>query len=129
MNVCIPITDDQGLASEVCAHFGSAAAFLLVDTDSGACRAVANRNQHHGHGMCAPLASLQGERIDAIVVGGIGGGALGKLAAAGIQAYLAEHATVRETVDALVAGTLPVMRPDMACAHHGHGGPHHHGGR
>jgi predicted Fe-Mo cluster-binding NifX family protein len=79
--------------------------------------------------MCAPLASLQGERIDAMVVGGIGAGALGKLAAAGIPVHLAEHQTVRETVDALVAGMLPVMGPDLACAHHGHGGQHAHGGR
>ena len=129
MNICIPITSDEGLESPVCAHFGSAPAFLIVDTDSGVCRAVTNTNQHHGHGMCAPLAALQGERIDAMVVGGIGAGALGKLAAAGIQVHLAQHATVRETVDALVAGTLPVMGPDLACAHHGPGGHHEHSGR
>ena len=128
MNVCIPITEDQGLDSPVCAHFGSAPAFLIVDTDSGTCRAVANTNQQHGHGMCAPLAVLQGERIDAMVVGGIGAGALGKLAAAGIAVHLSEHATVRETVDALVADALPAMGLDRACTHHGHGGPHHHGG-
>jgi predicted Fe-Mo cluster-binding NifX family protein len=125
VNICIPITSDEGLESPVCAHFGSAPAFLIVDTDSGACRAITNANQHHGHGGCAPLASLQGERIDAMVVGGIGGGALGKLAAAGIPVHLATHATVRETVDALLAGTLPVMGLDLACAHHAH---HGHGG-
>lgn len=128
MNICIPITNDEGLDSEVCAHFGSAPAFLIVDTASGICRAIPNANQHHGHGMCAPLAALQGERIDAMVVGGIGAGAMSKLAAAGIAVHLTEHATVRETVDALVAGTLPVMGPDLACAHHGDGGHHHHGG-
>jgi predicted Fe-Mo cluster-binding NifX family protein len=129
VNICIPITNDEGLESEVCAHFGSAPAFLIVDTDSGSCRAIANTNQHHGHGMCAPLAALRGERIDALVVGGIGAGAMGKLAAAGIAVHLAEHATVRETVEAMKAGALPEMRPDLACAHHGHGEPHHHGGR
>jgi predicted Fe-Mo cluster-binding NifX family protein len=127
MNICIPITDDHGLDSAVCAHFGSAPAFLIVDTESGALRTVTNGSQHHAHGQCSPLASLQGERIDAMVVGGIGAGALGKLAAAGIPVHLAAYATVRETVDALVAGTLPVMGPDLACAHHG-GGHHHHGG-
>jgi len=126
MNICIPITDDEGLESPVCAHFGSAPAFLIVDTESGVCRAVANANQHHGHGMCSPLASLQGERIDAMVVGGIGAGAMGKLAAAGIPVHLAAHATVRETVDAFRAGALPVMDPDFACAHHGHGEHHGH---
>ena len=129
MNICIPIEKDEGLDSTVCEHFGSAPVFLVVDSDSGVCRAVANTNQHHGHGMCAPLAALRGERIDAIVVGGIGAGAMGKLAVAGIPVHLARYATVRETVDALVAGTLPVMAPGLACGQHGHGGPHHHGGR
>jgi len=128
MNICIPITDDQGLESPVCAHFGSAPAFLIVDTEGGTHRVVPNGNQHHAHGQCSPLASLQGERIDAMVVGGIGAGALGRLAAAGIPVHLAEHATVRETVDALLAGTLRTMGPDLACAHHGDGGHHHNGG-
>lgn len=120
MNICIPVTEDKGLASPVCAHFGSAPFFLLVDTDSSACRAIPNRNQHHGHGMCMPLATLQGESLDAMVVGGIGMGALNKLLAAGIRVYLAEHATAAETVAALQAGALRPMGTDDACAHHGH---------
>lgn len=120
MNICIPVNEDQGLQSEVCAHFGSAPAFMIVDTDSGSCRAIANRNQHHGHGMCAPLASLEGESIDGMVVGGIGMGALNKLMAAGIRVFMAEHATVAETIAAYKAGALQPVHPGMACAHHGH---------
>jgi methionine-gamma-lyase len=124
MVVCIPVNEDKGLESEVCAHFGSTPEFLIVETESSSCRAIPNRNQHHGHGMCAPIASLDGERIDAIVVGGIGMGALNKLLAAGIEVFMAEHATVRETLAAFTAGALKPVQPGMACAHHGHG----HGG-
>jgi predicted Fe-Mo cluster-binding NifX family protein len=120
MNICIPVNEDNGLSSTVCAHFGSAPFFLIVDGDGGSCRAIPNTNQHHGHGMCAPLALLEGETIDAMVVGGIGMGALMKLGAAGVRVYLAQHATVRETVDALRQGTLSPMQPGMACAGHGH---------
>ena len=123
MNICIPINEDKGLQSEVCAHFGSAPAFLMVDTDSRICRAIPNQNQHHGHGMCMPLQSLQGERIDGMVVGGIGMGALNKLNAANIKVYVSDLSTVAETVDAFKAGTLRLMQPSMACAHHGHGHP------
>lgn len=123
MNICIPIERDEGLQSPVCAHFGSAPAFLLVDADTGSCRAVVNGNQHHGHGMCMPLQSLQGETFDAIVVGGIGMGALNKLGAAGVQVYRTQHPIVAEVVTAFKAGRLEVMQPGMACAHHGHG--HH----
>ena len=121
MNICIPVDEDKGIQSEVCAHFGSAPAFMIVDTDTGGCRAVTNHNQHHGHGMCMPLQSLQGEKIDGMVVGGIGMGALNKLNAASIRVYISEHTTVAETIDAYKAGSLKTVEPHMACAHHGHG--------
>jgi predicted Fe-Mo cluster-binding NifX family protein len=123
MNICIPVDDDQGLQSPVCAHFGSAPAFMIVDTESGSCRAIPNRNLHHAHGMCMPLEALRGEHIDGAVVGGIGMGALQKLNAANIRVYISEHATVAETVVALNAGTLKLVQPHMACAHHGQGHP------
>ena len=123
MNICIPVDGNQGLQSSVCAHFGSAPAFMIVDTDSGSCRAIPNKNQHHGHGMCMPLQSLQGEQIDGMVVGGIGMGAFNKLNAENIQVYISELPTVAETVAAFKAGTLRLMQPNMACAHHGHGHP------
>jgi predicted Fe-Mo cluster-binding NifX family protein len=120
VNICVPVETDNGLQSPVCAHFGSAPAFILVDTDTGSCRAIVNRNQHHGHGMCVPLQSLQGERIDAMVVGGIGMGALNKLDAANIRVYVAGHATVEEVMAAFKEGALRLMQPGMACAHHAH---------
>jgi predicted Fe-Mo cluster-binding NifX family protein len=123
MNICIPVDEDKGLRSQACAHFGSAPAFMIVDTDSGSCRAIPNNNQHHGHGMCMPLQSLRGEHIDGMVVGGIGMGALNKLNAVNIQVYISELATVAETVAAFKAGTLRLMQPNMACAHHGQGHP------
>ena len=123
MNICIPVNEDRGLQSPVCAHFGSAPVFMIVDTDSGSCRAIANKNQHHGHGMCAPIAALQGENIDGMVVGGIGMGALNKLNAAKVGVYFSEYATIAETVAAFKAGTLQLMQPNMACAGHGHDDP------
>jgi predicted Fe-Mo cluster-binding NifX family protein len=122
MRICIPIGEDNGLQSEVWAHFGSAPAFMIVDTVSGDRRIIPNQNQHHGHGMCVPLASLQGEQIDGLAVGGIGMGALNKLASANIRVYWCEHATVGEILAELESGTLKLMQPNMACAHHhGHG--------
>ena len=123
MNICIPVDDDQGVQSPVCAHFGSAPFFMIVDTDTGACRAIPNRNEHHAHGMCQPLLALQGEVLGGIVVGGIGMGALNKLLMGGLQVYRAQHPTVEATLAAFKAGTLPLMTPQGACGHHGH----HHG--
>jgi len=120
MKICLPVEDNNGLESRVCMHFGSAPAFLLVDSESGDCRAVVNTNQHHGHGMCAPLASLAGEQIDAMVVGGIGMGAVNRLTSANIQVYLAQSSTVGETIAELKAGNLRQVDANTACGHHGH---------
>jgi predicted Fe-Mo cluster-binding NifX family protein len=120
MKICIPIEADQGLESPICAHFGSAPAFLILDTDSEACRALPNDNQHHSHGMCMPLAALQGQAIDALVVRGIGRGALSKVQQAKMSVYLGTHATVGETLAAFRAGTLVAMQPGMACQGHQH---------
>jgi predicted Fe-Mo cluster-binding NifX family protein len=120
MQICIPVLEDQGLNSLVCGHFGSAPAFMIVDTDSGRYRLIENLNQHHTHGACQPLAAITGQSVDGIVVGGIGMGALMKLRGVGIDVFRAVHPTVSETVAAFTAGTLQRVGDDQACAgHHG----------
>jgi len=121
MQLCIPVLDDRGLDSRVCSHFGSTPGFLIVDTETSSARLIPNNNAHHAHGMCQPLAALAGESVDAIIVGGIGMGALTKLQAAGITVYRAAHPTVGETIAAFRDGTLQPVDQDGACAaHHGH---------
>lgn len=128
MNVCVPINQDEGLNSPVCGHFGSAPAFLRVDTESGSCEVISNNNSHHAHGMCQPLQALAGASPDALIVGGIGMGALLKLNAAGIRVFLAAAPTVAENLAALREGRLAEASPETSCGHHGHGGEHSHGG-
>ena len=70
MIICIPVTEDKGKQSPVSAHFGSAPIYLLVDTNTMACQAVPNTNQHLAHGGplggCKPVDSLDGCDIDAV---------------------------------------------------------------
>jgi predicted Fe-Mo cluster-binding NifX family protein len=121
MQICIPVLEDRGLDSRVSGHFGSAPAFMIVDTESLACRAIGNNNQHHAHGMCQPLAALAGQAVDGIIVGGIGMGALMKLQASGIAVFRAEHPTVAEAMAAYKEGSLRAVDQNGACAgHHGH---------
>lgn len=122
MQICIPVVANQGLDSRVCEHFGSAPAFIIVDTDTSTHTAVVNQQVHHGHGGCAPLADLLAHQIDALVVGGIGRGALQKAQRAGLRAFRAAHATVAETLEAYRAGALEPVSENGACGgHHGHG--------
>ncbi|UCC61082.1 MAG: MFS transporter, partial [Dehalococcoidia bacterium] len=51
------------------------------------------------HGQCSPLQALDGNLIDAIIVGGIGAGAINKLNTMGIKVYQANQGTVKTNLD------------------------------
>jgi predicted Fe-Mo cluster-binding NifX family protein len=121
MHVCFPVENNEGLSSTVYGHFGSAPAFLLVDARSREVTEVINRDLHHAHGQCSPLKALGGKTVDAVVVGGIGGGALNGLTRAGIRVFRAEPGSVAENLDKLASGQLAAFSLDHVCGGHGHG--------
>lgn len=121
MRVCFPVGVNQGLTSQIFDHFGSAPEFLIVDVATSEFQSVSNSDQIHQHGACNPVAGLGGHHVDAIVVGGIGGGALHKLNAAGIRAFRAQSGSISEHIDMLKIGTLQEYLPAHTCGGHGHG--------
>jgi predicted Fe-Mo cluster-binding NifX family protein len=131
MRICIPVNEDKGLASEICEHFGSAPVFLLVDTDTEACEARANAHAPgHNKGTCQPLSAFAGEQLDAVVVGGIGMGALTRLRAVNLEVYQAVLPTVAATLAAFRAGTLKPAQSGCGNGQgqgQGRGGCHGHG--
>ena len=98
MKVCFPVLKAEGMDSEVYGHFGSAPAFMVVETENNTTTTITNSDQHHTHGACNPLKALDNQRVDAIVVGGIGAGALTKLNQQGIKVFQAQAQTVRENI-------------------------------
>jgi predicted DNA-binding protein (UPF0251 family)/predicted Fe-Mo cluster-binding NifX family protein len=122
VRIAIPVAQYRALESPVYGHFGSAPAFALVDSETMAVEAIANRDRGHVHGACSPMEALAGARPDAVIVGGIGAGALMGLRAAGIKVYRAEGGTVAEAVSRFKAAELPEIDASGACA--GHGGGH-----
>jgi predicted Fe-Mo cluster-binding NifX family protein len=122
MKVAIPVAEDFGLESLVYGHFGSAPVFVLVDSETMAIESLGNQDQAHVHGQCSPVQALAGRSPDAVLVGGIGTGAVRGLRAAGIKVYRCDGGTVAEAVRQLKAGELPEMNEDDACA--GHSGGH-----
>jgi predicted Fe-Mo cluster-binding NifX family protein len=122
VKVCIPVEQYCGLDSLVYGHFGSASTFVLVDCETMSVESLNNRDQDHVHGQCSPVRALAGANPDAVVVGGIGAGAIRGLRAAGIKVYACASGTVAEVVQQLKAGNLPEMTEDAACR--GHAGGH-----
>jgi predicted Fe-Mo cluster-binding NifX family protein len=120
MKVCFPVVENQGLASQVFNHFGSAPEFVIVDVNTTEIQSINNSDQIHQHGACNPIAGLGGHHVDAIVVGGIGGGALHKLNASGIRVFKAHGGSISENIDMLRVGTLQEYMPGHTCGGHGH---------
>jgi predicted Fe-Mo cluster-binding NifX family protein len=127
MKIAFPTTDDKGMASSVYGHFGSAPRFIIVDSESRAVESASNPDSEHAHGRCRPTVALGGRTVDAVVVGGIGGGALTRLNAAGIRVYRAVEGTVAENLDLIGKELLPLFTPDQTCAGHGAGETCHRG--
>jgi predicted Fe-Mo cluster-binding NifX family protein len=118
MKAGFAVQDNEGVESKVYGHFGSAPAFVIVDTEDEDVVTVNNRDLHHVHGACNPIMALDGKSVDAMVVGGIGAGALMKLNALGIKVYGAGALTVKENLALLIEGRLQELSMDNSCRAH-----------
>ena len=118
MKVCFAVQKDEGMDSAVYGHFGSAPAFVVVDTERQSIDTVSNKDMIHAHGACNPIMALGGQNVDAIIVGGIGGGALMKLNAAGIKVYGSMAGTIKGNLDLLISKKLPELSMENTCAGH-----------
>jgi len=118
MKVGFAVLKDEGIGSRVYDHFGSSPAFVIVDTEGKEVLTVNNRDLHHAHGACNPIMALDGKRVDAMIVGGIGAGALMKLNAIGIKVYGAGAPTVEENLVLLSGNKLQELSVNNSCRAH-----------
>ena len=112
----IAVTYENG---QVFQHFGHTEQFKLYEVEDG--RVVSSQvvdTNGNGHGALAGFLREYG--VDALICGGIGGGARNALAQAGIQLYPGASGGADAQVEALLAGRLS-YDPDTVCAHHDHG--------
>ncbi len=122
MKVCFPVQENEGIESRVYNHFGSAPMFVVVDLITDDISTIINGDQHHEHGSCNPIMTLDNHQVDAVVVGGIGGGALSRLNQSGIRVYQASAPIIRDNVDLFLAAQLPEYTPSQCCGGHTEGG-------
>lgn len=125
MKVCFPVAVDNGFDSEVYNHFGSAPMFLVADTKSNTLDTLDNTNVHHAHGACNPVLALGEQKIEAIVVGGIGAGAFNRLNSMGLKVFQASPGTVEHNMELFKSGGLPQLKMSFCkSGHHEHGQGH-----
>ncbi len=112
----IAVTYDNG---DIFQHFGHTQQFKIYDVEDGT--VVSSEvldTSGSGHGALAGL--LGGQKVDALICGGIGGGAQMALAEAGIRLYGGVTGSADAAVNALLSGDL-LYNPDVQCSHHGEG--------
>jgi ArsR family transcriptional regulator len=118
MNVGFAVQSDEGVESKVYDHFGSAPVFIIIDAEKKVVLTVNNKDLHHVHGACNPIMALDGKSVDAMIVGGIGAGALTKLNALGIRVYGAGASTVKENLALLSENKLHELFVYNSCRSH-----------
>jgi predicted Fe-Mo cluster-binding NifX family protein len=118
MKVGFAVQNSEGIESKVYDHFGSAPAFIIVDTEKNDVLTVDNRDLQHEHGACNPVMALGGKSVDALVVGGIGAGAITKLNALGVKVYGAGALTVKENLALFGENKLQELSAYNACRAH-----------
>lgn len=107
---------------QVFQHFGHTERFHIYDVEGGEVKLATTVNTNgSGHGALADI--LKKLQVDALICGGIGGGAKRALAEAGITLYGGVTGSADEAVEALLKGRL-AFDPEAVCEHHGE----HHGG-
>ena len=116
----IAVTYENG---QVFQHFGHTERFKLYDVKNGTV-ATSKVVSAEGFGHGALAGFLKQCQADAVICGGIGGGAQSALAEAGIRLYAGIEGSADEAVANLIAGTL-AYEENPICDHHGE--HHHHG--
>ncbi|MBO5265900.1 MAG: dinitrogenase iron-molybdenum cofactor biosynthesis protein [Ruminiclostridium sp.] len=111
----IAVTYENG---QIFQHFGHTEQFKLYETENGEIKSEKILFAlGSGHGALAGFLALNG--VDALICGGIGGGAKAALADEGITLYCGVTGNADDAVKALLKGTLS-FNPDILCSHHSH---------
>lgn len=116
----IGVTFENG---QIFQHFGHTEQFKLYEVQDG--KVISSQvvdTNGSGHGALAGF--LTGHQVEALICGGIGGGAQNALAAAGIRLYAGVSGDADAAVEALLKGELSYSS-EANCDHHG---AHGHGG-
>lgn len=119
MIIAVPLSDQNGMVSAVCEHFGSAPFYGIYDVTSKQLDIVSNANMEHEHGQCRPTDIFTDHVIEAVVCNGIGGRAVRKLDALGIAIYMAGQApSIEVAIERFEKGELKKVDHKMACEGH-----------
>lgn len=134
MRICVPTMGLSGARDLVSEHFGRAASYTFVDSESGAVQVVPNDTLHMG-GVGYPPDLIRAHGGEVMVCGGLGRRAVAMFEERGVMVYIGARGTVRDAVAQWRAGQLEAATDENACRQHAfreeegheHGHGHQHG--
>ena len=116
--IAVPSNGEGGLAGTRSGHFGHCDVFTLVDVKDGEIEKVTllNNKEHVQGGCMVPVNLLAENRVNALIVGGIGMRPLMGFRQVGIDVYHDDQRPeIEPVVMDLIAGKLAEIRNDQVC--------------
>ena len=109
-----------GLDAPASPVFGRCPMYVLVDTETMECEAIANPAVSAGGGAGVQAAQfVAGRGVQAVVTGNVGPNAFGVFQAGGVEVYQFAGGTVRQAVEAYKGGELPSVGGSTVPPHTG----------
>jgi predicted Fe-Mo cluster-binding NifX family protein len=116
--IAVPSNGQGGLDGTRAGHFGHCDVFTFVDVEDGEIKEVSIlQNQEHAQGGCmVPVNLLSENRVNALIVGGIGMRPLMGFRQVGIDVYHDDQrAEIGPVVMDLIAGKLSEIDNNQVC--------------
>ncbi len=118
MRIAVPSNGEGGLHGTRSGHFGHCDVFTIIECENGEIVKVqVVHNQEHTQGGCMiPVNLLAQNKVNALLVGGIGMRPLMGFRQAGIKVYHeADRVDILPVIQDLVAGKIPEIQDNQVC--------------
>ena len=116
--IVVPSMANGGLDGQRAGHFGHCDVFTLIDVEDGNIKDISIlANQEHVQGGCmVPVNLLADNKVNALVVGGIGMRPLMGFRQVGVDVYYDGTRTdIKPVVEDLIAGKLSQIADNEVC--------------
>ena len=116
--IAVPSMEEGGMDGIRAGHFGHCDVFTIIDVKDGQIEKVFTiKNGEHVQGGCMVPVNLLGQnKVNALIVGGIGMRPLMGFRQVGIDVYYEDKCqAIRPVVEDLVAGKLQKISDDQVC--------------
>jgi predicted Fe-Mo cluster-binding NifX family protein len=118
IRIAVPSDGQGGIDGFRAGHFGHCDVFTLVDIEDGITKDVSilNNMEHVQGGCMVPVQLLAENKVQRLIVGGIGMRPLMGFKQVGIDVYYdGERRDIRPVVEDMIAEKLPMIAEDQVC--------------